>query len=40
MKALAKELPPLKLERARFVVERGMLPEASWNAAAPTPCAS
>ncbi len=32
MKALAKELPPLKLERARFVVERGMLPEASWNA--------
>jgi DNA repair protein RecN (Recombination protein N) len=25
-------LPPLKLERARFVVERTMLPEPQWNA--------
>ena len=32
MKALASELPPLKLERARFVVERVMLPEAGWGA--------
>jgi len=32
MKAIAAELPPLKLERARFVVERTMLPEAQWNA--------
>jgi DNA repair protein RecN (Recombination protein N) len=32
MKALAAELPPLKLERAKFVVERSMLPEAAWNA--------
>ncbi len=31
MKALAKELPPLKLERARFVVDRAMLPEAGWG---------
>jgi DNA repair protein RecN (Recombination protein N) len=30
--AIASELPPLKLERARFVVERAMLPEASWGA--------
>jgi DNA repair protein RecN (Recombination protein N) len=30
--ALAAELPPLKLERARFVVERGPLPETHWNA--------
>ncbi len=30
--ALAKELPPLKLERARFVVERILLAEANWNA--------
>jgi DNA repair protein RecN (Recombination protein N) len=29
--ALAQELPPLKLERACFVVERAMLPEASWG---------
>ena len=32
MRALAAELPPLKLERARFVVERTMLPEANWGA--------
>ncbi|GLR68946.1 DNA repair protein RecN [Acidocella aquatica] len=32
MRALAGELPPLKLERARFVVERSMLPEANWGA--------
>jgi len=32
MAALAKELPPLKLERAKFVVERTMLPEAAWGA--------
>jgi DNA repair protein RecN (Recombination protein N) len=32
MRALAAELPPLKLERARFVVERAMLPEANWGA--------
>jgi len=31
MTALAAELPPLKLERARFVVERAMLPEQSWG---------
>ncbi|NNM55999.1 DNA repair protein RecN [Acidocella sp.] len=31
MQALAAELPPLKLERARFVVERTMLPEAGWG---------
>jgi DNA repair protein RecN (Recombination protein N) len=31
MKALALELPPLKLDRARFVVERAMLPEPSWG---------
>jgi DNA repair protein RecN (Recombination protein N) len=31
MKALAAELPPLKLERAKFVVERVMLPEANWG---------
>jgi DNA repair protein RecN (Recombination protein N) len=31
MKALAAELPPLKLERARFVVERTTLPEANWG---------
>ncbi len=30
--AIGKELPPLKLERARFVVERSMLPEAAWGA--------
>ncbi len=29
--AIAAELPPLKLERARFVVERVMLPEFSWG---------
>jgi DNA repair protein RecN (Recombination protein N) len=31
MQALALELPPLKLERARFVVERSTLPEPNWN---------
>jgi DNA repair protein RecN (Recombination protein N) len=31
-KALAKELPPLKLERARFVVHRESLPEPAWGA--------
>ncbi|HUW79875.1 MAG TPA: DNA repair protein RecN [Acidocella sp.] len=31
MRALATELPPLKLERAKFVVERTMLPEANWG---------
>ena len=30
--AIAAELPPLKLERARFVVERAPLPEAQWSA--------
>ena len=30
-KAIATELPPLKLERARFVVERAMLPESGWG---------
>jgi DNA repair protein RecN (Recombination protein N) len=30
-KALAKELPPLKLERARFVVNRELLPESAWG---------
>jgi len=30
--ALAAELPPLKLDRARFVVERSLLPESHWNA--------
>ncbi len=29
--AIATELPPLKLDRARFVVERTMLPEAQWG---------
>ncbi|HQT63412.1 MAG: DNA repair protein RecN [Acidocella sp. 21-58-7] len=29
--ALALELPPLKLERARFVVERSTLPEPNWS---------
>lgn len=29
--AIGAELPPLKLERARFVVERSMLPEAGWG---------
>ena len=29
--AIGAELPPLKLERARFVVERAMLPEAQWG---------
>jgi DNA repair protein RecN (Recombination protein N) len=32
MKALAAELPPLKLDRARFVVERTELPEPNWGA--------
>jgi DNA repair protein RecN (Recombination protein N) len=31
-KALARELPPLKLDRARFVVEQSALGEANWNA--------
>jgi DNA repair protein RecN (Recombination protein N) len=31
MRALAAELPPLKLERTRFVVERTLLPEAGWG---------
>jgi DNA repair protein RecN (Recombination protein N) len=31
MNALAAELPPLKLDRARFVVERGLLAEAAWG---------
>lgn len=31
MTALAAELPPLKLERAKFVVERTMLPESNWG---------
>jgi len=30
-KALAKELPPLKLERARFVVQRELLAESAWG---------
>jgi DNA repair protein RecN (Recombination protein N) len=30
--AIGQELPPLKLERARFVVERQMLPESGWGA--------
>ncbi len=30
-KALAAELPPLKLERARFVVEQTPLPESNWG---------
>ena len=29
--AIAVELPPLKLERARFVVETSALPEAQWG---------
>jgi DNA repair protein RecN (Recombination protein N) len=29
--AIGAELPPLKLERARFVVERAMLPEPQWG---------
>jgi DNA repair protein RecN (Recombination protein N) len=29
--ALAAELPPLKLERAKFVVERTTLPEQNWG---------
>jgi len=31
-KALGAELPPLKLDRARFVVEQSALTEANWNA--------
>ena len=30
--AIGAELPPLKLERARFVVERSMLAESGWGA--------
>jgi DNA repair protein RecN (Recombination protein N) len=29
--AIGAELPPLKLERARFVVERALLPETGWG---------
>jgi len=29
--ALAVELPPLKLDRARFVVDRALLPESAWG---------
>lgn len=29
--AIAEELPPLKLDRARFVVERALLPEQNWG---------
>ena len=32
-RAVAKELPPLKLERARFVTNLGALAEAEWGAA-------
>ncbi len=32
MAALALELPPLKLERACFIVEQSPLPEAAWGA--------
>ncbi|HVE20698.1 MAG TPA: DNA repair protein RecN [Acidocella sp.] len=31
MQALARELPPLKLDRARFFVERAALPEPNWG---------
>lgn len=31
-RAVGRELPPLKLDRARFVVERTGLPEAQWSA--------
>ncbi len=31
--AVGRELPPLRLERARFFVELDRLPEAAWNAA-------
>jgi DNA repair protein RecN (Recombination protein N) len=30
-RAIAAELPPLKLDRARFMVARAMLPEAQWG---------
>ncbi len=32
MQAVAGELPPLKLDRTRFVVERSFLPETQWSA--------
>ena len=32
MRAIAQELPPLKLDRTRFVAERTLLPETQWNA--------
>lgn len=32
MTAIARELPPLKLDRTRFLVKRELLPEAQWNA--------
>lgn len=31
-RAIGRELPPLKLDRARFVAERTTLPEAQWSA--------
>lgn len=31
-KKIARELPPLKLERARFVVDMGRMPEDQWGA--------
>ncbi|MDD2876502.1 MAG: DNA repair protein RecN [Acidiphilium sp.] len=31
-RAVGRELPPLKLDRARFVVERDSLPEPQWSA--------
>ena len=31
-RAITRELPPLKLDRARFVAERTTLPEAQWSA--------
>jgi DNA repair protein RecN (Recombination protein N) len=31
-RAIARELPPLKLERARFVIDISALPEADWGA--------
>ncbi|HET9147639.1 MAG TPA: DNA repair protein RecN [Acetobacteraceae bacterium] len=32
MEAIGRELPPLKLDRARFFVKRELLPEAQWSA--------
>ena len=39
-KAVAKELPPLRLDKARFFAEVAALPEAGWGPAGPTRCAS